>query len=100
LGSADLSLILLQNEPRYYLRSQCKELLPPPFERPWRSANSDGAGFTGECARPGHAAHCDVKTPATSHEVRLSKIEAWLESDGRSPNGQALKVRMRELLGL
>jgi hypothetical protein len=37
--------------------------------------------------------------PATSHEVRLSKIEAWLESGGRSPNEQALKVRLRELLG-
>ncbi len=40
-----------------------------------------------------------VKTPATSHQVRLSKIEAWLESGGRSPNEQALKVRLRELLG-
>jgi hypothetical protein len=29
----------------------------------------------------------------------LSKIEAWLESGGRSPNEQALKVRLRELLG-
>jgi hypothetical protein len=41
-----------------------------------------------------------VKTPATSHEVRLSKIEAWLESSGRSPNEQAMKVRLRELLGM
>jgi hypothetical protein len=40
-----------------------------------------------------------VKTPATSHEVRLGKIEAWLESGGRSPNEQAMKVRLRELLG-
>src|SRR5258708_39440252 len=40
-----------------------------------------------------------VKAPATSHEVRVSKIEAWLQSGGRSPNEQALKVRLRELLG-
>jgi hypothetical protein len=40
-----------------------------------------------------------VKAPATSHEVRLSKIEAWLQSGVRSPNEQALKVRLRELMG-
>jgi hypothetical protein len=40
------------------------------------------------------------KTPATSHEVRLSEIEAWRESGGRSPNEQAMKVRLREFLGL
>jgi hypothetical protein len=32
--------------------------------------------------------HESVQAPATSHEVRLSKIEAWLESGGRSPNEQ------------
>jgi hypothetical protein len=41
-----------------------------------------------------------VKVPATSHEVRLSKIETWLHSNGKSPNEQALKIRLRELLGL
>jgi len=41
-----------------------------------------------------------VKSPAPSHEVRLSRIEAWFASGGRSPNEQAMKVRLRELLGL
>jgi hypothetical protein len=41
-----------------------------------------------------------VKTPATSHEVRVSKIEAWLQSGGKSPNQQAMKVRLREWLRL
>jgi hypothetical protein len=40
-----------------------------------------------------------VKTPATSHEFRLSKIEVWLESGWQSPTEQALKIRRRELLG-
>jgi hypothetical protein len=40
-----------------------------------------------------------MKKPATSHEVRLGKIEAWLESGGRSPNEQAMKARLKELLG-
>ena len=52
------------------------------------------------CARPGNAPHVTVKTPATSHEVRVSKIETWLHSNGKSPNEQALKIRLRELLGL
>jgi hypothetical protein len=46
----------------------------------------------------GSALTVTVKTPATSHEVRLSKIEAWLESGGRSPSEQAMKVRLKELL--
>ena len=40
-----------------------------------------------------------VKAPAASHDVRLSNIEAWLQSGGRSPAEQALKVRLRELVG-
>jgi len=40
-----------------------------------------------------------VKAPATSHEVRVSRIEAWLQRGGRSPNEQAMKIRLRELLG-
>jgi hypothetical protein len=36
----------------------------------------------------------------TVGEVRLSKIQAWLESGSRSPNEQAMKVKLRELLGL
>jgi hypothetical protein len=56
-------------------------------------------GFTANAPGPATRLTVTVKTPATSHEVRLSKIEAWLESGGRSPNEQVLKVRLRELLG-
>jgi hypothetical protein len=49
--------------------------------------------------REGRELRAGGKTPATSHEVRLSNIEAWLQSGGRSPNEQALKVRLRELIG-
>jgi hypothetical protein len=41
-----------------------------------------------------------VKSTATSHEVRVSKVEAWLQSSGKSPNEQALKVKLKKLLGL
>jgi len=48
---------------------------------------------------PGPATRLTValKTPATSHEVRWGKIEAWLQSAGK-PNEQVMKGRLRELL--
>jgi hypothetical protein len=29
----------------------------------------------------------------------VSKIEAWLQSGGRNPNEQAMKTRLRDLVG-
>jgi hypothetical protein len=57
-------------------------------------------GFTADAPGPATRLTVTVRPPATSHEVRLSKIEAWLHSGGRSPNEQATKVRLRELLRL
>ena len=37
--------------------------------------------------------------PGTTHEVPMPKLSAWLESNGKSPNEQAVKVTLRELLG-
>ena len=54
-------------------------------------------GFTANAPGPATRLTVAVKTPATSHEVRLSKIEAWLQSAGK-PNEQGMKVRLRELL--
>ena len=52
--------------------------------------------------RPGPATRLTVtvKAPTTSHEVQVSKIQAWLQGGGRSPNEQALKVKLRTLVGL
>jgi|SRR5579859_1809072 len=55
-------------------------------------------GFTDHAPGAATRLTVTVRAPATSHEVRMSKIEAWLQSGGRSPNEQALKVRLRELL--
>jgi hypothetical protein len=49
-------------------------------------------GFMANAPGPATRLTVTVKTPATAHEVRLSKIEAWLESGGSSPNEQALKL--------
>jgi hypothetical protein len=34
-----------------------------------------------------------VLAPSTSHEISVGKVRAWLDSNGRSPTQQALKVR-------
>ena len=39
-----------------------------------------------------------VKTPATAHELPVGKIEAWLQSSGKSPSEQVLKERLKKLL--
>jgi hypothetical protein len=55
-------------------------------------------GFTDHAPSPATRLTVTVKAPATSHEVRVSKIEAWLQCGGKSPAEQALKVRLRELV--
>jgi hypothetical protein len=39
-----------------------------------------------------------VESPCTVHEVPMQKLTAWLESNGKSPAEQAVKVRLREAL--
>jgi hypothetical protein len=56
-------------------------------------------GFTADAPGPATRLTVAVQAPATAHEVRVSKIEAWLQGAGKSPNEQALKVRLRALLG-
>jgi hypothetical protein len=57
-------------------------------------------GFMADAPGPATRLTVSVKAPATSHEVPVRKIDAWLQSGGRSPNEQPLKVRLRELLGV
>ena len=41
----------------------------------------------------------EVKVPATSHELSVGKLTAWLEGSGKTPAEQALKTRLRDVLG-
>lgn len=56
-------------------------------------------GFPENAPGPATRLSVSVRAPATSHEVQWSKIEAWLQSAGK-PNEQAIKGRLRELLGV
>ena len=52
-------------------------------------------GFTEARVGPSTHLRVAVKTPATIHEVRFSRLEAWLQSHGKSPKEQALKADLR-----
>jgi hypothetical protein len=39
-----------------------------------------------------------VKSPATTHELTVGKLEDWLAGGARSPNEAVLKDRLREVL--
>ncbi len=41
-----------------------------------------------------------IRRLEAQHEVRVSQLEDWLASGGRSPREQVLKGRLRKLLGL
>ncbi len=40
-----------------------------------------------------------VEPPALAYEVSVAKLQAWLDAGGKSPREQALRVRLRQLLG-
>jgi hypothetical protein len=40
-----------------------------------------------------------VQPPATTHEISMSRFQAWLDSNGRTPREQTKKVTLRQILG-
>ena len=57
-------------------------------------------GFITDAPGPATRLTVMVKAPGTTHEIQWGKIETWLQSGGRSPNEQAAKTRLSELLRL
>jgi len=56
-------------------------------------------GFTDAHTGPATRLTIAVLAPSTSHEISVVKVRAWLDGSGRSPAQQALKVRLRGVLG-
>ena len=56
-------------------------------------------GFADALAGPATRLTVSVEAPSTTHELPVRKVAAWLESGGRSPSEQAVKVRLRALFG-
>jgi hypothetical protein len=40
-----------------------------------------------------------VESPATTHELSVGKLQAWLDTNGKTPRDQVAKVNLRQLLG-
>jgi hypothetical protein len=38
-----------------------------------------------------------VQSPTVRHEISATRVTSWLQSNGKSPREQALKVRLRTL---
>jgi hypothetical protein len=54
--------------------------------------------FTDAALGVGISLSVTVHAPATTHSLRMARLEAWLESAGTTPREQALTVRLREEL--
>jgi hypothetical protein len=56
-------------------------------------------GFAMAAVGPGTQLKIAVEVPATVHELSVSRLQVWLEASAKTPREQALKVRLRQLLG-
>jgi hypothetical protein len=65
-----------------------------------RIASFRSAELTGANPRTGLRLSVAVRPPAVEHSIEVNKVLAWLKSIGKSPREQALKVRLREPVGL
>ena len=56
-------------------------------------------GFAMAIAGPATRLTVAVESPATTHELSVGRLQAWLDASGKTPREQAIKVRLRQLLG-
>jgi hypothetical protein len=57
------------------------------------------SGFAFTSIGPATRLTIAVEPPATKHELSVGKLQAWLETNGKTPREQATKVTLRQLLG-
>jgi hypothetical protein len=55
-------------------------------------------GFAMAMAGPGTRLSIAVELPATTHELTVARLQAWLDASGKTPREQAVKVRLRQSL--
>jgi hypothetical protein len=56
-------------------------------------------GFAEAMVGPGTRLRVAVEAPATTHELTVAKVRTWLDSSGKTPKEQSIKVNLRELMG-
>lgn len=57
------------------------------------------SGFALAGVGPGTRLKVEVEAPTTAHELSVGRLQAWLDTSGKSPREQAVKVTLRQLLG-
>jgi len=57
------------------------------------------SGFAFASVGPATRLTISVEPPATTHELSVAKLQTWLDTNGKTPREQALKVTLRQLLG-
>ena len=57
------------------------------------------SGFAFASVGPATRLTISVEPPAIAHELTVAKLQAWLETNGKTPREQATKVTLRQLLG-
>jgi hypothetical protein len=55
-------------------------------------------GFVMAMAGPATRLTVTVEVPATTHELSVARLQAWLDASGKTPREQAVKVTLRQLL--
>ena len=55
-------------------------------------------GFAMAIAGPATRLTIAVEAPATTHELSVGRLQAWLDASGKTPREQAVKVSLRQLL--
>ena len=58
-----------------------------------------GSGFAFANTSTATRLKISVEPPATTHELSVGKLQAWLDTNGKTPREQATKVTLRQLLG-
>jgi hypothetical protein len=56
-------------------------------------------GFTDASAGSSTAITVAVKSPVTTHEIKVGKFRDWLDASAKSPRERVLKDRLKELVG-
>jgi hypothetical protein len=57
------------------------------------------SGFAFANIGPGTRLKIYVEPPATTLELSVGKLQAWLDTNGKTPREQATKVTLKQLLG-
>lgn len=58
------------------------------------------SGFAFASVGSGTRLTITVEAPTTTHELPVARLQTWLDTNGKTPAEQAVKVGLRQLLGL